>query len=59
MAQNPAKFVQISVTSTFHRIDQLITHLFALDEDGNVWAYEFTSQGGRKEGWWRLREERS
>jgi alpha-tubulin suppressor-like RCC1 family protein len=59
IVEENAKFVQISATSSQSDIaPQVHTQLFALDDEGTVWAYRFQTQGGEKERWFRLSDER-
>jgi hypothetical protein len=54
VAQGP-KFVQIS--AAFAQ-DVSRTRLFALDEDGNVWEYQFQISDPKKQVWEVLADER-
>jgi len=58
VAQQTTKFIQIAATSINSDSAQLITQLFALDEDGTVWTYHFAARGGQQENWSRLKTER-
>lgn len=54
-----AKFVQIASFAVTHApIGRVETGLFALDEDGNVWAYQFSTPGRQKEQWVPLKTDR-
>jgi hypothetical protein len=57
MAQNQPKFIQIAAASG--QINGLlISQLYALDEEGNVWSYHFQERGGDNDIWVKLKSDR-
>ena len=53
-----SKFVQITSCAVISDGGTIVRELFALDEEGEVWTYQFLLKDGEVERWERLKTDR-
>jgi hypothetical protein len=56
MSGNP-KFIQITSSSVVTD-EEIRVHLFALDEEGDIWQYDWAGKRTREEQWLRMATKR-